>query len=124
MNRSSLIHWMLSLMLFLTSFYQQAYAKTKEFHLTLENHVFTPSELIIPANEKVKLIIHNKDSVAEEFDSFDLNREKVLFPDKKTTIFIGPLTPENYEYFGEYHPNSARGVIIVEVTDVEVKNAN
>lgn len=92
-------------------------AQTKEFYLTLENHVFTPSELKIPSNTKVKLIIINEDSVAEEFDSFDLNREKVLFPKRKSTIYIGPLKPGNYEYFGEYHPNSARGVIVVEVKD-------
>lgn len=93
-------------------------AKINEFYLTLENHVFAPSELKIPANTKVKLIILNKDSVAEEFDSFDLNREKVLFPKRKSTIFIGPLKPGRYEFFGEYHPNSARGVITVEVKHV------
>lgn len=92
------------------------WAKTKEFHLTIENHVFTPSELKIPANEKVKLIIFNKDEVAEEFDSFDLNREKVLFPKRKATIFIGPLQEGIYEYFGEYNPHTARGVIVVEVS--------
>ncbi len=95
-----------------------SHANTKEFYLTLENHVFTPSELKIPANTKIKLVISNKDKVAEEFDSFDLNREKVLFPQRKSTIFIGPLKPGNYEYFGEFHPNSARGVIIVEVKHV------
>lgn len=89
-------------------------AKTKEFHLTIENHIFTPSALTIPANRKVKLIIYNKDKVSEEFDSFDLNREKVLFPGRKTTIFVGPLSPGRYEYFGEYNPNIARGVILVE----------
>lgn len=92
-----------------------SWAKTKEFHLTLENNVFTPSELKIPEKEKVKLIIHNKDNSVEEFDSFDLNREKVLFPNKKSVIFIGPLLSGKYEYFGEYNPNSARGIIIVEV---------
>lgn len=91
----------------------KAQASTQEYYLTLENHVFTPSELNIPANQKVKLIIINKDLVAEEFDSFDLNREKVLFPQRKSTIFIGPLKSGRYEYFGEYHPNSARGIIIV-----------
>lgn len=95
------------------------WANTKEFHLSIENHVFTPSELTIPANEKVKLIIYNKDKVSEEFDSFDLNREKVLFPGKKTTIFIGPLPKGKYEYFGEYNPNTARGIITVEVTYVD-----
>lgn len=88
-------------------------AKTKEFILTLEGHVFTPSQLVIPANEKVKLIIINNDPVAEEFDSFDLNREKVIFAKKKATIYIGPLSEGHYEYFGEFHPNTARGYIIV-----------
>jgi hypothetical protein len=94
-----------------------SWSKTKLFHLTLENNVFTPSELTIPANEKVKLIIHNKDNKVEEFDSFDLNREKVLFPHKKAVIFIGPLLTGKYEYFGEFNPNSARGIIIVEVNN-------
>lgn len=104
----------LSLVLLLLVITTPVIAKTKEFYLTLENHIFTPSVLTIPANEKVKLIIENKDDVAEEFDSFDLNREKVIFADKKVTIYIGPLIPGRYEYFGEFHPNSARGVIVVE----------
>jgi hypothetical protein len=96
---------------------QKLSANTTQYHLTLENNIFTPSELTIPVNEKVKLIIYNKDKTAEEFDSFDLNREKVLFPNKKTTIFIGPLSSGQYEYFGEYNPGTARGMIIVEVNN-------
>lgn len=95
------------------------FAKTQEFYVTLKDHVFTPSELVIPANTKVKLIIVNQDETLEEFDSFDLNREKVLFPGKKGRVFVGPLPPGKYEYFGEYFPNTARGVIIVEVLDVD-----
>lgn len=94
-----------------------AWAKQKEFHITLKDHVFTPSEIIIPANTKIKLIIHNQDETIEEFDSFDLNREKVLFPHKTGRIYIGPLPAGRYEYFGEYFPNTARGAVIVEDTD-------
>jgi len=103
----------LSLTLCLFCLSPLCFAKIKVFHLIIENHVFIPAEINIPANEKVKLIIHNKDHQAEEFDSFDLNREKVIFPGKKSTIYIGPLTPGKYEYFGEYNPTSARGIIIV-----------
>ncbi len=87
--------------------------KIEAYSLTLENHVFTPKEIFIPANQKVKIIIHNKDQVAEEFDSFDLNRERVIFAGKHATIFVGPLPPGRYEYFGEFHPNTARGFIVV-----------
>lgn len=93
-------------------------AKTQSFFLILENHTFSPNVLTIPANTKVKIIIENRDKTAEEFDSFDLNREKMLFSGRKTTVFVGPLPPGKYEYFGEYHPNIARGYITV----VEAKN--
>tara|TARA_R110000803_G_scaffold85827_1_gene152173 strand:+ start:40581 stop:41045 length:465 start_codon:yes stop_codon:yes gene_type:complete len=88
-------------------------AKRAEFQLILKNHLFYPAEIEIPANTKVKLIIHNQDQTPEEFDSFDLNREKVIFPHKKAVIFIGPLLPGRYEFFGEFNPNSAQGAIIV-----------
>lgn len=76
-------------------FYAFAESSTKVFYLTLENHVFTPKEIVIPANEKVKIIIHNKDNVAEEFDSFDLNRERVIFAGKKQPFTWDPYPPGN-----------------------------
>lgn len=90
-----------------------ALAKSNEVHLVLENHLFYPSEVVIPANTKVKLIIENKDATPEEFDSFDLNREKVLFANSKTIIYIGPLAPGEYEFFGEYNPSIAVGKVVV-----------
>jgi hypothetical protein len=92
-------------------------AKRPEYHVELKKHLFYPAQIIIPANKKIKLVIHNHDNSVEEFDSFDLNREKVLFPKKKSLIFIGPLPVGEYNFFGEYHPNSARGKIIA----VEIK---
>lgn len=93
----------------------------EDYRLVLKNHVFVPAELIIPAEKKVRLVIYNQDDSAEEFDSFDLNREKVLFPNKKAVIFIGPLKAGRYEYFGEFHPDSAQGVVIAKSKE-EIKN--
>lgn len=95
-------------------------AKTHEAELNLKDHVFVPEVLTLPANTKVKLIINNLDDSIEEFDSFDLNREKVLFPKRKTILYISPLKPGEYEFFGEYHPHTARGKIVVK----EQGNAN
>jgi len=89
-----------------------AVADPVTYTMTLKDHLFYPSKLTIPANKKVKLIIINLDESIEEFDSFDLNREKVLFPYSKTSIYIGPLPQGEYDFFGEYHPNSARGRVI------------
>jgi len=88
-------------------------AKRPEYELTLESHLFYPAQIIIPAHKKIKLVIFNLDNSVEEFDSFDLNREKVIFPQQKAIIFIGPLPAGEYEFFGEYNSNSARGKVIV-----------
>lgn len=110
--------------LFCSLFCHPALAAVTEYHLQLKDHLFFPSRITIPANQKVKLVIDNQDSTPEEFDSFSLNREKVIFANHKATIFIGPLTPGEYEFFGEYNPNTARGRVIVEQQKQETPNAN
>ena len=83
-----------------------------EFRLVIENHVFTPDKIEVPAGKKVKLIVENKDSTPEEFESKQLNREKVI-PGKTTaTIFIGPLKPGEYKFVGEFNEKTAKGVIV------------
>jgi len=88
-------------------------AERPKFTLTIKGHLFYPDQLVLPANTKVKLIVLNEDDTPEQFDSFDLNREKVIFPHSQGVIFIGPLAPGEYDFFGEYHQNSALGKIIV-----------
>ncbi|WP_158972611.1 cupredoxin domain-containing protein [Paraglaciecola sp. L3A3] len=91
----------------------ELFAATAEYKIQLKGHLFYPSKIEIPAGQKVKLIIQNMDDTPEEFDSFSLNREKVLFPNKQSFIYIGPLKPGIYDFFGEYNPNSAQGKVIV-----------
>ena len=79
--------------------------------IAIENHQFIPAVVAVPAHTKVKLLIHNRDSSAEEFESFELNREKVILGNSKTIIFIGPLAPGDYPFFGEFNPSSAQGVV-------------
>ncbi len=90
-----------------------ASAQTKEFKIIIKDHKFTPANLEIPANEKVKLIVENQDKTAEEFESHDFNREKIIAAGKSGIIFIGPLKPGVYKYFGEFNPDTAKGTITV-----------
>lgn len=85
-----------------------------EYKLTIRDHRFEPAELQVPAGKKIKLIIDNQDASAEEFDSHDLNREKVIPPKSKAAVFIGPLSPGRYSFIGEFHEKTANGVIIAE----------
>jgi len=88
------------------------HAAPAEFHITIKDHRFQPSELVIPAGQKVKLLIENQDPTPEEFESHPLNREKVIPGYSQGTIYIGPLQPGSYPFFGEFHPKTANGQII------------
>jgi plastocyanin len=89
-------------------------AADAEALLVIKGNRFEPAELRVPAGQRVKLVVHNQDSTPEEFESHDLNREKVVPPGAKVTIFIGPLKPGRYKYYGEYHEATAKGVIVAE----------
>jgi plastocyanin len=91
-----------------------AYAVDNEVALIIRDHRFEPEEVRVPAGQKVKLVVHNQDSTPEEFESYELNREKVAAPGAKVTIYIGPLSPGHYPFFGEFHEKTARGSIIAE----------
>ncbi len=89
-------------------------ADPPEFALAIKNHRFEPAELKIPADTRIKLVVHNQDSTPEEFESHSLNREKVIPAGAKATIFIGPLKPGRYEFFGDFNQKTAQGVVVAE----------
>ena len=91
-----------------------AIAADTEFTLVIKDHHFVPSELRIPAGQKVKLIVENQDATPEEFESHELNREKIIAPKSKASIFIGPLKAGKYPFFGEFNQATARGLVIAE----------
>jgi hypothetical protein len=88
-------------------------AKTPIIEIEIRNHLFFPAEVEVPANTKVKLLVKNLDATAEEFESFELNREKIILGNSQGVIFIGPLPPGEYLFFGEFFPKTAQGKIIV-----------
>jgi hypothetical protein len=80
--------------------------------LTLRDHRFTPAEIQVPANARVRLVVDNQDATPEEFDSHALNREKVIPGNSKATIFVGPLTAGRYPFMGEFNAATAQGAIV------------
>jgi len=91
-----------------------AHAVDNEVDLTIKNHLFSPSEIKVPANQRIKLNVHNQDNTPEEFESHSLNRERLIPAGVKATVYIGPLKPGRYDFFGEFNPATAKGVVIVE----------
>jgi hypothetical protein len=80
--------------------------------LTIRNHRFEPARIEVPAGTKFKLMVKNADSTAEEFESTSLNREKLVPPGQTVTIFLGPLSPGEYKFIGEFHQDTAQGILV------------
>ena len=91
---------------------EPAAAEDTDVRLVIREHKFVPAEITVPARKKIKLVIENQDATAEEFESYELKREKVVPPKGQITIFVGPLEPGRYPFFGEFHKESAKGVLI------------
>ncbi len=87
-------------------------AEQKVFQIAIEKQAFTPSTLTIPAGQRVKLMVSNKDTIPAEFESSDFSRE-VVIPGKTTLpVYVGPLDPGTYHFFNDFHPQS-KGTLIV-----------
>lgn len=105
----------LAIVALLTAFTMGAVqAAEPEALLVIKNHRFEPAELKVPSGQRIKLVVHNQDSTPEEFESHSLNREKLIPGGAKATIYIGPLKPGRYAFFGEYNEVTAKGAVVAE----------
>lgn len=87
---------------------------SQDIVISIKDHKFSPAEVRVPAGQKVKLVIDNQDATAEEFESAEMNREKIIAPKSKASVWIGPLKPGKYPFIGEFNQATAQGVIIAE----------
>jgi plastocyanin len=81
---------------------------------TIRNHRFEPSEIHVPAGRRILLTIVNADPLSEEFDSTALKVEKVIAGRNEGSVRLQPLDPGHYPFIGEYHADTAQGVLIAE----------
>ena len=84
------------------------------FEIEIREHLFYPPEVVVPAGTKVKLLVRNLDPTPEEFESYALNREKVISGNSQAVVFIGPLEPGEYPFFGEFNPKTAQGKVVAQ----------
>jgi plastocyanin len=82
--------------------------------LSIRDHKFEPATLKVPEGQAVKLTVNNLDDTAEEFESFHLQFEKVIAGKQSAVIRLKPLAKGTYNFFGEYHEDTAQGVVVVE----------
>ena len=90
------------------------FAADVELQLSIRNHRFEPAELHVPAGKRIKLTVINRDPTPEEFESYELNREKLIPGNTSGIVYIGPLKPGRYPFFGDFHPKTTTGVVVAE----------
>ncbi len=90
-----------------------AAAQEPTYMFVIKDHKFQPTEIEVPAGQKIALIVKNDDPTPEEFESTELRREKVVPGGEQITVYVGPLKAGRYEFFGDFNPTTARGHIVV-----------
>lgn len=83
------------------------------FELTIKDHKFSPATLEVPAQKDIKLIVKNLDETAEEFESHDFRAEKIIAGGGQGVFYLEPMEPGTYKFFGEFHEDTAQGVLVV-----------
>jgi hypothetical protein len=89
-------------------------ACAQEYTIVIKDHLFTPSELRVPAKKRFTVFVDNQDPTPEEFESLPMKVEKVIPGKSKAVVRIGPLEAGRYEFVGEFNAATAKGVMIAE----------
>ncbi len=89
-------------------------AAAQELTITIKDHKFEPAELKVPAKKRITLTVVNSDPTPEEFESKKLKVEKVIPGKSKAVVRFGPLEAGRYDFIGEFHEDTAKGVVIAE----------
>ncbi len=84
------------------------------FQLSIRDHRFEPSELRVPAGKPLVIKVRNLDATPEEIESSALKIEKVIAGGAEGIVRSRGLAAGHYEFEGEYHGDTAKGVIIAE----------
>lgn len=83
------------------------------YKLAIQNGRFIPETIVVPAGVRFKIMVNNIGPGPEEFESYDLKKETVMGAGVTRPVVFAPLKPGIYKFFGEFHPETAKGQIIV-----------
>lgn len=84
------------------------------YTLMLQGHRFTPAEIHVPSGKPFIVSVTNLDDTADEFDMQRPAVEKVIAPGAEGKVRIRPLAPGRFPFTGEFHAETAKGVIVSE----------
>src|SRR5437867_2661987 len=80
--------------------------------LAVHEHGFEPAQIEAVAGSRIRLEITNHTPAAIEFESFELNRERVVQPGQTAAVYVSGLAAGRYEFFDDFH-QQRRGALLV-----------
>lgn len=86
-------------------------AENGSYTIEMKDGAFKPSNLEVPANQKIHLVVKNSGTSQAEFESYPLNQEQKIESGESTDIYVGPLDPGEYPIFDDNNPD-AKGNIV------------
>jgi len=89
-----------------------AWADDAMIVLAVRDGGFDPRQVEGPTGARIRLEVTNQTSSAIEFESFELNRERVVQPGQTVTVYISGLAPGPYEFFDDFH-QAWRGTLVI-----------
>jgi len=87
-------------------------ASVPTVEIRFENHHFLPLHLEIPAGRQLQIHVVNASPERIEFESFKLNREKVVEPHQSINVTLKALPPGSYDFFDDFHEDVPEGEIV------------
>lgn len=81
--------------------------------VTIRHHRFETVVKTVPKGEPLVFRVTNSGKSMEEFESYDMAFEIIIRPGQTVDIPVSGLGAGTYEYFGDFHPRTARGTITV-----------
>ena len=80
--------------------------------LRYENHRFAPQTITVPTNRPFRIKVINASNETIEFESFKLNRERVIGPGETAIVNVPALSPGRYDFYDDLHQDVPEGVVI------------
>ena len=80
--------------------------------IRFESHKFSPQTLNVPSGHKLTIKVVNASKETIEFESFKLNREKVVTPGETIIVHLPELTAGAYDFYDDFHQDVPEGSIV------------
>jgi hypothetical protein len=79
-----------------------------------ENHKFLPQTITVSAHRAFRIKVINASKETIEFESFKLDREKVVGAGETIMVNVPALSPGSYDFYDDFHDDVPEGAVIAQ----------